>query len=96
VSKIGRYEIEAEIGRGAMGVVRLAHDPRLQRRLAVKTYNLPPGLSSAQKAEFRARFLHEAQAAARLSHPGIVTVYDADEDPDRDEGRLRSNEWSHW
>jgi len=84
VSKIGRYEIEAEIGRGAMGVVRLAHDPRLQRRLAVKTYNLPPGLSSAQKAEFRARFLHEAQAAARLSHPGIVTVYDADEDPDRD------------
>ena len=75
MSKIGRYEIEAEIGRGAMGVVHLAHDPRLQRRLAVKTYTLPQGLSSEQKAEFRARFLVEAQAAARLSHPGIVTVY---------------------
>ncbi|MFB3111871.1 MAG: serine/threonine-protein kinase, partial [Gemmatimonadales bacterium] len=84
MSKIGRYEIEAEIGRGAMGVVHLAHDPRLQRRLAVKTYTLPQGLSSEQKAEFRARFLVEAQAAARLSHPGIVTVYDADEDADRD------------
>ena len=84
MSKIGRYEIEAEIGRGAMGVVHLAHDPRLKRRLAVKTYTLPQGLSREKKAEFRARFLVEAQAAARLSHPGIVTVYDADEDADRD------------
>jgi len=67
-----------------MGVVHLAHDPRLKRRLAVKTYTLPQGLSREKKAEFRARFLVEAQAAARLSHPGIVTVYDADEDADRD------------
>jgi predicted Ser/Thr protein kinase len=84
VLKIGRYEIEAEVGRGVTGVVYLAHDSRLRRNLAVKTYSLPQGLSSKHKAEFRERFLREAQAAARLSHPGIVTVYDADEDPGRD------------
>ena len=67
-----------------MGVVYLAHDPRLQRRVAVKTYSLPQGLSKEQKAEFHERFLREARAAAGLSHPGIVTVYDADEDPHRD------------
>jgi len=83
VLKIGRYEIEAEIGRGATGVVHLAHDTRLRRRLAVKTYSLPQGLSRKQKTEFHERFLREAQAAARLSHPGIVTVYDVDEDLDR-------------
>jgi tRNA A-37 threonylcarbamoyl transferase component Bud32 len=83
VLKIGRYEIEAEIGRGATGVVHLAHDTRLRRRVAVKTYSLPQGLSRKQKKEFHERFLREAQAAARLSHPGIVTVYDADEDLDR-------------
>ncbi len=80
---IGRYEVESEIVRGAMGVVYLAHDPRLQRRVAVKIYALPQGLSKEQKAELHERFLREAQAAAGLSHPGIVTVYDADEDPDR-------------
>jgi len=64
-----------------MGVVYLAHDPRLRRPVAVKTYTLPRGLSVEQEAEFRERFLREAQAAAGLSHPGIVTVYDADEDP---------------
>jgi serine/threonine protein kinase len=84
VSRIGRYEVETEIGRGAMGVVYLAHDPRLRRRVAVKTYALPQGLSEGQEAEFRERFLREAQAAAGLSHPGIVTVYDADEDSHAD------------
>ena len=81
MTRIGRYEVETEIGRGAMGVVYLAHDPRLRRRVAVKTYALPQGLSGGQETEFRERFLREAQAAAGLSHPGIVTVYDADEDP---------------
>jgi predicted Ser/Thr protein kinase len=82
VSTIGRYEIEQEIGRGAMGVVYLARDPRLRRSVAVKTIALPDGLTAEQKAEFRERFLREAQAAGGLSHRGIVTVYDADEDPD--------------
>jgi serine/threonine-protein kinase len=66
-----------------MGIVYLAHDPRLQRRVAVKTVALPQGLSRDEKNEFRERFLREAQAAAGLSHPAIITIYDADEDPDR-------------
>lgn len=78
---IGRYRREREIGRGAMGVVYLAHDPRLRRRVAVKTIALPDGLTERQHQEYRERFLREAQAAAGLSHAGIVTVFDADEDP---------------
>jgi serine/threonine protein kinase len=78
--RIGRYEIQGEIGRGAMGVVYLAHDPRLRRRVAVKTYLLPDGISDELVREFHERFLREAQAAASLSHPGIVTIFDAGED----------------
>ena len=81
--KIGRYEIEREIGRGAMGVVYLAQDPHLHRQVAVKTYSLPEGISEEMARQFHERFLREARAAASLSHPGIVTVYDAGEDPDR-------------
>jgi len=78
--KIGRYVLESEIGRGAMGVVYLARDPRLNRRVAVKTYSLPKGLDDERLREYHARFLREAQAAASLSHPGIVVIYDADDD----------------
>ena len=80
MARIGRYEILGEIGRGAMGIVYLAHDPRLRRRIAVKTYALPRGISADRVREFHERFLREAQAAASLSHPGIVTVFDAGED----------------
>ena len=80
MSRIGRYVIQGEIGRGAMGVVYLAQDPRLQRRVALKTYILPDGISEELIAEFHERFLREAQAAASLSHPGIVTIYDAGDD----------------
>jgi serine/threonine-protein kinase len=83
VSSIGRYEVESEIGRGAMGIVHLAHDPRLRRRVAIKTYALPQGLSPEETDEIHERFLREAQAAAGLSHPGIVTIYDVDDDLDR-------------
>jgi serine/threonine protein kinase len=78
---IGRYRREREIGRGAMGIVYLAHDPRLRRQVAVKTIALPDGLTETQHREYRERFLREAQAAAGLSHAGIVTIFDADEDP---------------
>jgi tRNA A-37 threonylcarbamoyl transferase component Bud32 len=84
VKTIGRYEIEREIGRGAMGVVYLARDPHLHRQVAVKTYSLPEGISEELAKQFHERFLREARAAASLSHPGIVTVYDAGEDPARD------------
>jgi serine/threonine-protein kinase len=83
VSSIGRYLIERELGRGAMGVVYLATDPQLHRQVAVKTCSLPDGVSEEQAALFHARFLREARAAASLSHPGIVTVYDAGEDEAR-------------
>jgi hypothetical protein len=63
-----------------MGVVYLARDPRLERRVALKTYALPAGLTEDDRREFRARFEREARAAAALSHPGIVTVYDVDSD----------------
>ena len=83
MSSIGRYKIVREIGRGAMGVVYLARDPHLHRQVAVKTYSLPDGVSKEMAKQFHERFLREARAAASLSHPGIVTVYDAGEDPAR-------------
>jgi tRNA A-37 threonylcarbamoyl transferase component Bud32 len=83
MAKIGRYEIEQELGRGAMGVVYLARDPHLHRQVAVKTYSLPDGISEDMAKEFHERFLREARAAASLSHPGLVAVYDAGEDPQR-------------
>jgi len=80
VSRIGRYEVEREIGSGAGGTVLLARDPRLDRAVAIKVIRLPDGLTPADEQEFRARFVREARAAAALSHPGIVTVYDAGRD----------------
>ena len=64
-----------------MGVVYLARDPRLDRQVAVKTYSLPEGLDEERLREYHERFLREAQAAASLSHPGIVVIYDAGDDP---------------
>jgi serine/threonine-protein kinase len=77
----GRYEIVAELGRGAMGVVYKARDPQIDRMVALKTVSLP-GQEPEQEAEYRQRFLHEAQAAGRLHHPGIVGVFDVGEDPE--------------
>lgn len=69
-----RYRIEAEVGRGGMGVVYRAWDTLLDRNVAVKLLH-----SSNLGTEGRARLLHEAQAAARLNHPNIITIYDAGE-----------------
>ncbi len=71
---LGRYRIEGELGRGAMGVVYRAVDPLLERPVAVKTVNLSEAGDEA--AEFDARFQQEAKAAARLAHPNVITVYD--------------------
>lgn len=75
----GRYEILAELGRGSMGVVYQARDPKIDRIVAIKTFTLNG--EDDDETEFRERFIIEAQAAGRLSHPGIVTVYDVAEDP---------------
>jgi hypothetical protein len=69
------YDLERELGRGGMGIVYRARDPRLKRGVAVKL--LPPDL--AFRADIRSRFLREAETAARLSHPNIVPIYTVDE-----------------
>jgi eukaryotic-like serine/threonine-protein kinase len=73
--QLGRYIIDSEIGRGAMGVVFKATDSVLQRTVAVKTVNMALEKDHADKYE--ARFYQEARAAGGLNHPNIVTVYDA-------------------
>ena len=78
---LGRYCVEGEIGRGAMGVVYRARDPKIDRIVAVKTISLA-GQDPADELEYRERFLQEARAAGRLSHSGIVTIFDAAEDPE--------------
>lgn len=76
---LGRYRLERELGRGAMGVVYLASDPKISRQLAIKTLDLTH-LPQAEANEFKNRFFREAEAAGRLSHPAIVTIYDVGED----------------
>ncbi|HKY32252.1 MAG TPA: serine/threonine-protein kinase [Candidatus Polarisedimenticolia bacterium] len=72
----GRYSLEQPIGRGSMGEVWRGRDPRIGRAVAVKLLTVPPGLDTAGRLEWEGRFLREAQAAGRLSHPGIVAVHD--------------------
>ncbi len=77
--RFGRYKILSELGRGAMGVVYKARDPKINRVVAVKTISLA-GQPPEQECEYRERFYREAEAAGRLSHPGIVTIFDVGED----------------
>jgi len=81
VKRFGRYEVVAELGRGAMGVVYKARDPQIDRLVAVKTVSLW-GQEPEEEQEFRLRFGNEAQAAGRLHHPGIISVFDVGEDPE--------------
>jgi len=78
-SQLGKYEIRRELGRGAMGVVYEAYDPMIKRRVALKTIR-PDQLTGERPEDVVARFRREAQAAGRLSHPNIVSIYDCDED----------------
>ncbi len=76
LDRIGKYRIVGKIGQGAMGEVYKAHDPLLNRYVALKTIN--PSL--AADSDFKERFKREAQSAARLNHPNIVTVFDFGEE----------------
>ena len=79
-SQIAQFRIEQEIGRGAMGVVYLAHDLKLDRKVAIKS--LPPDMIENKKA--RMRFKKEALALASINHPNIATIYDVlEQDPQR-------------
>ena len=79
---LGRYEIERELGRGAMGTVYLGRDPRISRTVAIKTLALTEEFESEQLEEVRRRFYQEAETAGRLNHPNIVTIYDVGEEHD--------------
>jgi serine/threonine-protein kinase len=79
--EFGRYKIERELGRGAMGVVYLGQDPKINRQVAIKTLDYSQ-FSKKELTTVKNRFFREAQAAGRLSHSNIVTVYDMGEEVD--------------
>jgi serine/threonine-protein kinase len=74
--QLGRYQLLRLLGRGAMGMVYEGLDPKLDRRVAIKVIATSQAMEPALRAEYSARFIHEAKAVARLNHPNIVTVYD--------------------
>lgn len=79
---LGRYEIESELGKGAMGVVYLGKDPKIGRVVAIKTMALTQEFEADELKEVMERFFREAETAGRLNHPNIVTMYDAGEEHD--------------
>jgi len=80
--KLGRYRLDSEIGRGAMGMVYLGHDDKIGRTVAIKTMMLGDDIEDDMRDEVKARFFREAEAAGRLDHPNIVTVYDVGDEQD--------------
>ena len=80
-TKLGPYAIVSQLGQGGMGVVYTAHDPRLDRHVAIKL--LPPDLTRDDTA--KRRFLQEAKAASALDHPNICTIFEINE---TDDGQL--------
>lgn len=77
--QMGKYLVEKQIGKGAMGAVYLGYDPTTDRKVALKTMALAQEFSGAELADARARFLREAEMAGRLQHPDIVSIIDAGE-----------------
>jgi eukaryotic-like serine/threonine-protein kinase len=79
---LGRYKVLKELGRGAMGVVYLGKDPTIHRFVAIKTMRLDETDEPEKIQEVKARFFREAESTGRLSHPNIVTIFDAGEEGD--------------
>jgi eukaryotic-like serine/threonine-protein kinase len=79
---LGRYQVEKELGKGAMGVVYLGKDPKIGRVVAIKTMALSQEFDGDELTDARERFFREAETAGRLQHPNIVTIYDAGEEHD--------------
>jgi serine/threonine-protein kinase len=79
---LGRYQVEKELGKGAMGVVYQGRDPKIGRVVAIKTMALAQEFEAGELADVKARFFREAETAGRLNHPNIVTIFDAGEEHD--------------
>lgn len=79
---LGRYQVEKELGQGAMGVVYLGLDPKINRQVAIKTMALSNEFDESELADVKERFFREAESAGRLNHAGIVAIYDAGEESD--------------
>lgn len=80
IKKVGRFLLYRELGRGAIGTVYFGHDPVIDRDVAIKIFhNLPTANDGKQRDQI---FMNEARAAGRLSHPNIITIYDAATDGD--------------
>lgn len=79
---LGRYRVEKELGRGAMGMVYLGKDPKIGRQVAIKTMALSQEFEAAELQDVKDRFFREAEAAGKLNHPNIVTMFDAGEEHD--------------
>jgi serine/threonine-protein kinase len=80
---LGRYQIVKMLGKGAMGTVYLGKDPRIHRTTAIKTFQLGEDLSPEEVEGLKEKFFREAESAGTLSHPNIVTIYDAGEERDQ-------------
>ncbi|RLB99441.1 MAG: serine/threonine protein kinase, partial [Deltaproteobacteria bacterium] len=77
---LGRYEVIKQLGKGAMGVVYLGKDPRINRTTAIKTFRFGDDFEPAEAKQMKLKFFREAESAGTLSHPNIVTIYDAGEE----------------
>ena len=75
--QLAHYQLQSRLGQGAMGIVFRARDERLERDVAIKL--LQVSLDTAEAVDYSSRLLQEARSAARLNHPGIITVYDCGE-----------------
>lgn len=79
---LGRYQVQSELGQGAMGIVYKGEDPKIARVVAIKTMSLAQEFEGDALIEVKERFFREAQSAGRLNHPNIVSIYDAGEEQD--------------
>ncbi len=82
LSRVGRFEIQGELGKGSMGLVYKARDPKINRLLAIKTIRFSDEFEEEVIQEIKDRFFAEAEIAGQLSHPSIVTIYDVGDDGD--------------
>ncbi|MGD8367915.1 MAG: serine/threonine-protein kinase [Desulfobacterales bacterium] len=79
---LGRYEVMRQLGKGAMGIVYLGQDPRINRTTAIKTFRFSDDFEPEEAEELKQKFFREAESAGTLSHPNIVTIYDAGDEQD--------------